>query len=401
MFVFFEENDMRAVKYFMLLSVLLISASITSAWWNSSFEYRTPINVTEESGQDLQNYQIELSVNTESIIENDKMENDCSDMRFANSSDNELDYWIQEGCNTTSTTVWVQMNNIQASEKEKIFMYHGNSEASENSDPKAVWQKYVNFSDGVQSAYGSQDADPSSYKVLDNGRTLRMWDNTWKRVDYDFTSDSMTALMYSFKSENNEPEINGVGFDSNDQIDGNGWDIGERHWVIYGYQNWGEYINDYSGGWENRTFRPDDYSIAGETYSNIVFDNDNDDNVNTDAYYKDVRVGKQASTRPSTTIGSEEKQSFCDRRGPIKECIVDTDKDIAGGNRSFQNIFISEAGSSFTSFGSQAKISIFNKTYLSGVWKGDFNITSRDTVIQSGAKFKPSNRIIIGEANIS
>jgi hypothetical protein len=92
---------------------------------------------------------------------------------------------------------------------------------------------------------------------------------------------------------------------------------------------------------------------------------------------------------------------ICDRRGSKRECIVDSEKEITGETHSVNNVFESSSSSIFSSRPGEAKLEIFNNSFISGVWTGNFNITSRDTVIRPGAEFKPSDRIIIGERNIS
>lgn len=390
---------MKHRKISLMIIILIFSLSFAGAWWNSSWEYRKPISVTEESGNDISSYPVELSINTSSLIDQRKLESDCSDLRFVDSADSQrIDHWIQSGCNTENTVVWVEIPSLASSSNNDFYMYYSNSGSGDVSDPNSVWQKYVNFSqENINSGYGGQDSDPSSYEVLDNGRTLHMWDNTWKRTDYSFTSDSQTVLMYSFKSENNEPEINGIGFESNDQIDSNGWDAGERHWIIYGYQDWGKFIDDYSGsGWEKRSFRPIDYGVEGESYSYLFYDNDNDDNVNTDAYYKDVRIGQKVSPSPSKSFGQEEIVNICDSRGANNECIVSDKKDISGESYQVNSVLEFWDSSLLKTEGSDADISVSNRSVISGIFQGDINLSSEKTVLKPGASFRPDRRIILG-----
>jgi len=47
-----------------------------------SFKYRIPINITENSGNNLTDYQVLLIINTQQLISQGKMRSDCSDIRF-------------------------------------------------------------------------------------------------------------------------------------------------------------------------------------------------------------------------------------------------------------------------------------------------------------------------------
>jgi len=84
-------------------------------WWDSSWLYRKPITVSEQSGSNLTNYQVRLNIDTETPISEDKMDIYCRDIRFVDDdSSTELYYYITEprlyyfqndtesGCNTTN-----------------------------------------------------------------------------------------------------------------------------------------------------------------------------------------------------------------------------------------------------------------------------------------------------------
>lgn len=90
------------------------------------------------------------------------------------------------------------------------------------------------------------------------------------------------------------------------------------------------------------------------------------------------------------------QDAFCDSRGPDSECLINQDRDLNEKGYGFSSVFVSEASSSFSSNG-MANIQVFNTTFISGLWEGSFNISTNETVIRDGAKFKPENgRIIVG-----
>lgn len=61
------------------------------AWWNSTWEFKKEITITENSGSALNNYSVLLNVSKES-----SMNNDFSDLRFLDSSESsELGYFIE------------------------------------------------------------------------------------------------------------------------------------------------------------------------------------------------------------------------------------------------------------------------------------------------------------------
>ncbi len=101
------------------------------------FDWRSPINITETSGKDLSSYQINITADTQSLIAAGKMNSSCKDIRFTNSTSFDssdwtinYSYWIEEGCNTTSTRFWVKVDSIPASATKNIYMYYGNNSIS-------------------------------------------------------------------------------------------------------------------------------------------------------------------------------------------------------------------------------------------------------------------------------
>ncbi|MFH0829752.1 MAG: DUF2341 domain-containing protein [Candidatus Aenigmatarchaeota archaeon] len=88
--------------------------------------YLQRTTITNSLGFALTNYQVNITVNTSALIAAGKMRSDCGDIRFFNSSNAEIDHWIESGCNTTGTRIWVEVPNIPAAGTENLVMYYGN-----------------------------------------------------------------------------------------------------------------------------------------------------------------------------------------------------------------------------------------------------------------------------------
>ena len=82
-------------------------------WFDLDWKYRIPINI-DNYGQTLENYQINLTINTSGPINDGNMNDSCSDIRFADINKNEIKYWIENEslCNTSSTPIWILMKNL-------------------------------------------------------------------------------------------------------------------------------------------------------------------------------------------------------------------------------------------------------------------------------------------------
>ncbi|RLI75886.1 hypothetical protein DRP05_13995 [Archaeoglobales archaeon] len=98
--------------------------------WLSGWNYRKQINIS--SIYNLTDYQLLVTVDTASLISAGKMRSDCGDIRFTESDcTTKLNYWIESGCNSGTTKIWVKANI--SSGNSHIYMYYGNSYATSES----------------------------------------------------------------------------------------------------------------------------------------------------------------------------------------------------------------------------------------------------------------------------
>lgn len=83
------------------------------------------------SGSTLTNYDIVFTVDTATPISQGKMQGDCGDIRVKDSDGTtNLTYWIESGCNTTSTQIWARVPSIPNGGKTISIQYHGESVAN-------------------------------------------------------------------------------------------------------------------------------------------------------------------------------------------------------------------------------------------------------------------------------
>ena len=106
----------------------------------------------------LIDYQINITVDTETPISQGKMKPDCGDVRFTylNTSDYKeykIPYWIESGCNTSNTIIWIKVPYISANGNATVYMYYGNPNATSESNPHNVFDWYDDFSTNTLSNY--------------------------------------------------------------------------------------------------------------------------------------------------------------------------------------------------------------------------------------------------------
>lgn len=117
------------------------------------FSFYTSIPVNHSSDGEQTNYQMKLTIikgtgsNTAGTIYlNNHSANWPYDIQFKNADGNILDYWREE-YDATDMTVWVKCDTIAASGATNLYLYYGDSEASDESDGNATFV----FFDGFES----------------------------------------------------------------------------------------------------------------------------------------------------------------------------------------------------------------------------------------------------------
>lgn len=115
--------------YASILAAFALTVAVAQpAGWN----YVVPYNVTNNTAQQAVNYQVQITVNTQTPIGAGQMNANGDDIRFGkNCSGTTLyNYWIESGINTASTVIWVKIDTLPASGSVQFFMYYGNASAT-------------------------------------------------------------------------------------------------------------------------------------------------------------------------------------------------------------------------------------------------------------------------------
>ena len=114
--------------------------------WLSGWSYRRKITITNNSSNDLTDYQVAIDLDS-SNFDFSKANSDGSDIRFTD-SDGEtlLSYWIESWDSANSKAkIWVKVPSIPASGSVDIYMYYGNSSATDEGNPEQVFDFFDHF----------------------------------------------------------------------------------------------------------------------------------------------------------------------------------------------------------------------------------------------------------------
>ncbi|MDO8265202.1 MAG: DUF2341 domain-containing protein [Candidatus Parcubacteria bacterium] len=210
---------MGKLKFALILILVLASAANFSlfppedvfAGWISGWGYRKPVTITN-SGSALSDYQVLVALNTSSLVSAGKMKSDCGDVRFTDSDGStQLNYWIESGCNSADTKVWVKVPSVPVGSKI-IYLYYGNPAASSASNGTATFVFFDNF-DNLNNWSSFQRSNLVTVTSLISASVNEMrhingsdWYGSSAWTNNNFTKESL-SLDYDFQA----PQYSNIG----------------------------------------------------------------------------------------------------------------------------------------------------------------------------------------------
>ncbi len=122
---------------------LVPSASPLVGW-----TYRRKITLTNPSASSLTDYPVALTLNTQTLISQGKLQAGCEDLRFTDDDGQSLlSYWLESGCGGSSTSLWVKVSTLPASANKEIYLYYGQAEAPSGKSGIATFSFFDDFND--------------------------------------------------------------------------------------------------------------------------------------------------------------------------------------------------------------------------------------------------------------
>jgi hypothetical protein len=115
-----------------------------TTWWHSNYLYRKRLTIQENSGQDLTNYPLYVTLDTASLISGGKMQPDCNDIRIVYMG-NEIPSQII-GPGATDTQIWFQLDLTAFETEYEVYLYYGNAIETEPNYASQTSMNWDNFS---------------------------------------------------------------------------------------------------------------------------------------------------------------------------------------------------------------------------------------------------------------
>jgi hypothetical protein len=133
----------------LMMSAILFTTNVKAQF--IGYSYAKSITVTNTSSVSAINYQLRLTVNTQSLIAASQMQVNGNDIRFGKkcSASATYNHWIESGINTATTVIWVKVDTILAGSSKTFFMYHGNPTAVSTSSIPGVFINAGSATDSV------------------------------------------------------------------------------------------------------------------------------------------------------------------------------------------------------------------------------------------------------------
>ena len=172
-----------------------------ASWYHTSWKYRKPITIDNTGNlDDLTNYQIKVTLSS-SNFDFSKAQSSGEDLRFTDSDGTTLiDYWIESYDNSGQTaTTWVEVPSISSSSTKTIYMYYGNSIASDASNGDNTFEFFDDFE--FERVNLSSSEEPLGHLIKDSDNpifeadTLLSHEGGDHLVDIDITKIGSTYYM--------------------------------------------------------------------------------------------------------------------------------------------------------------------------------------------------------------
>ena len=119
-----------------------------------------------QNSNTLSDFQVQITLDTASLISNGKMKSDCGDVRvYDSNTESLLPYWVETGTeNSSSTRIWVKVPSIPGGGKKTIYLFYGNPGATSQSNGDDVFEFFDDFE--------GTSLDTNKWTQLESGGTI-------------------------------------------------------------------------------------------------------------------------------------------------------------------------------------------------------------------------------------
>ncbi len=122
----------RTPRLSRFVSILFISLLLTAVSGTQALRAASPQNTNTAftrtitiayTGENQSAYEFELTLNTQALIAQEKMAPDCHNLKFTDNAGTEFAYFLESGCNTPTTQIWIQIPTLISGTNHLQMMY--------------------------------------------------------------------------------------------------------------------------------------------------------------------------------------------------------------------------------------------------------------------------------------
>jgi hypothetical protein len=116
------------------LGAFLNIAKAQTPWYDSAWQYRSVVTVDNSAVSSVTNLPIKFILDTATLITDNKLKSDCSDIRLTDSDGVTLlpVYMETNSCNSVASVFYGKVPSIASASTTTIYLYYGNPSASAN-----------------------------------------------------------------------------------------------------------------------------------------------------------------------------------------------------------------------------------------------------------------------------
>jgi len=112
----------------------------------NEYLFRRPLDITEQSGNTLTDYQVKITLNSSNFDFSHLYRSDGKDIAVGDGEGNLYPIYIEEmDLDNQKATIWVKVPEIPANQTITLYLYYGNSEAPNLSDPYSTFVFFDDF----------------------------------------------------------------------------------------------------------------------------------------------------------------------------------------------------------------------------------------------------------------
>ncbi len=179
--------------------VLHHPTTAAAAWFDNRWAFRQAMPITNTSGSTQTGWQMQLTIDTATLIANNKLQSSCQDVRFTSNVGVTLPFWIEPNtCNTSTTLVWVKVDSIPTAASgtaANIYFYYGNPTIA--AATYTTSQVFVRDLTGDTAVWPLQDTTTTQSYAAVNNPSVATGRNTILNGTFESWSNSTTATSWT------------------------------------------------------------------------------------------------------------------------------------------------------------------------------------------------------------